>query len=110
MAAARPKKLTVAALRTWLKKQDPNGRYDYYTPPNCLIAQFARAQGYNVIAASVKDVAVLKDGREVMIPFDPDIDIHVAKYHITGYEGYEGRTYGGALEALEIWQKELKRG
>lgn len=100
----KPKPLTMGALRTWLKSQDPTTIYNYNKPTDCLMARFGRAQGYDVKSAGIDQLS-LNDGTSV--PFRSELDVHVAYYRSTAETDYY-RTYGGALAALEAYMKEQK--
>lgn len=95
----RPKKLTLGNLRAWLKIKDPKEKYEYNDIRDCLMAQFGRAMGYNVLAAyyNYLNVRNATDYKSLYFPVELDV---VANYPPSPDDDYN-RTFGGALTYLE---------
>lgn len=90
------KPLTLPALIKWLKKQEPEATYDYVDHSNCLIAQFARAQGYPVLSATGRTLE-LSTGNAILFPETLD---KVARHDALNFAGLS-RSFGGALKAAK---------
>lgn len=98
----KPGALTMNALERWLKTQDPATVYSYGDIADCLMARFARAQGYgDDIRAGTGDIF---DAKGVIALFSPDLD-RIANYP---NPWGENRTYKGALDAIKEYKAKQK--
>lgn len=99
----KPRSLTMNALEKWLKTQDPATVYPYGDMTDCLMARFARVQGYgDNVRAGISDI--LDDRGAIIASFSIDLD-KIANY---SKSWSEDRTYKGALDAIKEYKARQK--
>lgn len=78
---------TVEKLYYWLKEQNPETRYRYTEPGDCLIARYYKAQGHKWICVGPRNVHLLTGGGIVSVDLPAQLN-RIACDH---------RTYNGAF-------------
>jgi hypothetical protein len=83
--------LTVAKLAAWLETQDPDREYDYGDCENCMIAQYAKANGFPRALSGANTISDRATSNIYIMPRQMDKAAQ-------GYDWSHIHTFGAALE------------
>lgn len=101
--------ISLEALEDWLRKQNPNTTYRYSSPHGCLLFRYFTSLGLPVDSVGPHDWFTFRlEQPEQPHPY-PSILDQISRHgsQVHEQEGSALRTYGGALEAIELHKRGL---